>query len=105
MKAEDKKAAVVSQLESAFRELVTARDCAGKRYEPLHEETADICDSVLSLIATMIESDFDSSWFAKTEYPETRLSDTRREDYDEIEGLPPLDRIYARHYHMHVKRG
>jgi hypothetical protein len=95
MKAKDKKA-VVTLLDRAFTALKEARDRAGKRYEPLHEEIADICDDVVALMLTMQNPDFKRDWLEKTDYPLTRLSDDRNQDISPAGAcrLPVVDSLY-----------
>jgi hypothetical protein len=86
MNAKDRKA-VASLLLPAFNALVKARDRAGSRYEPLHEEIAEICDDVLVLMLDMYDPDFEQDSVAKISYPVSRLSDDRNRDA----GDPPWE--------------
>jgi hypothetical protein len=79
MKAEDRRA-VASLLLPAFNALLKARDRAGSRYQPLHEEIADACDDVLSLMLEMYRPDFEQDSLAKISYSVSRLSDDRNKD-------------------------
>jgi len=57
---------MVSLLNDAFSALVKARDRAGQRYEPLHEEIADICDDVMALMEAIQDPEFDQEMRKRT---------------------------------------